>query len=117
MRVAIRKSDGKILEAQSNDDASMDALRDNVIKQRGYAEDAVEFTILPDEEVRQRIEAQNESRKPYDVKRKTEYDKRGATIDALVIAMFEKDAAEIERLQKIRQQVKQDIRKPDAPTR
>lgn len=111
MRAAIRKSDGKILEAQSNDDAPMDALRDNVIKMRGYAESDVEFTLLPDDEVARRIEAQNEARKPYDVKRKSEYDKRGATIDALVIAMFEKDAAEIERLQKIRQAVKSEIRK------
>lgn len=111
MRVCIRKTDGKILEAQSNDDAPMDSLRDNVIKMRGYSENDVEFTILDDAEVARRIEAQNEARQDYATKRKKLYEKRGATIDALVIAMFEKDAAEIERLQAIRQQVKQEIRK------
>lgn len=47
----------------------------------------------------------------YAEERRKKYDKMGATIEALVIAMFEKDAAEIERLQTIRQQVKQEIRK------
>lgn len=111
MRVAIRKSDGKILEAQSNDDAPMDALHENVIKVRGYAESDVEFTLLDDDEVNRIIEAQNEARQDYATRRRKLYERRGATIEALVIAMFEKDAAEIERLQTIRQQVKQEIRK------
>lgn len=113
MRVAIRKSDGKILEAQSNDDAPMDALRDNVINVRGYTEDDVEFTLLDEDEVKRRIEAQNEARQDYATKRRKLYEKRGATMDALVIAMFEKDAAEIERLGNIRQQVKLEIPKND----
>lgn len=44
--------------------------------------------------------------------RQQEYNARGATIEALVIAMFENDAAEIQRLQAIREQVKQEIPKP-----
>jgi hypothetical protein len=47
----------------------------------------------------------------YRLDRRRKYDEYGATIDALVIAMFEKDSEEIERLQKIRQAVKQEIRK------
>ena len=45
--------------------------------------------------------------------RRTEYNLRGATIEALVIALFEQDQVEIQRLQEIRQQVKQAI--PNAP--
>lgn len=64
MRVAIRKFDGKILEAQSNDDAPMDALVDNVINVRGYKESDVEFKILPESEVEERILSQNLARLP-----------------------------------------------------
>lgn len=56
-------------------------------------------------------ETQEEKFISYTDKRRTLYNQRGATIENLVIAMFEKDAAEIERLQAIRQQVKQEIRK------
>lgn len=111
MRVCIRKKDGKILESQSNDDAPMDALRDNVIKVRGYAESDVEFTILSDSEVAQRIEAQNEARQDYAARRRKLYDQRGATIDSLIIALFENNTSEIDRLKKIRSQVKQEIPK------
>lgn len=46
---------------------------------------------------------------PYAERRRNAYNGRGATIEALVIALFEKDAAEIARLEAIRQQVKQEI--------
>lgn len=64
MRVAIRKADGKILEAQSNDEAPMNALYHNVIEIRGYDPEKVEFTLMDEAEVMNRIEAQNEARKP-----------------------------------------------------
>lgn len=59
-----------------------------------------------DAEVARGIEAAYE--KP---DRRMEYNKRGATIEALVIAMFENDVTEIQRLQAIRESVKLDIPK------
>lgn len=64
MRVALRISDGKILEAQSNDAAPMDALVTNVIETRGYKPEDVEFKIMPDAEVDAAIKAQNKARLP-----------------------------------------------------
>lgn len=110
MRVSIRKSDGKILEAQSNDDAPMDALINNA-KSQGYQLEDIEFTVLNDSEVEQRIKEQNESTQDYATKRRKLYEKRGATIDNLIIALFENNTSEIDRLKKIRSQVKQEIPK------
>lgn len=64
MRVCIRLSDGKILEAQSNDRAPMDALIKNVIDVRGYGPDQVEFKIMAEADVYAAIEAQNLARIP-----------------------------------------------------
>lgn len=43
--------------------------------------------------------------------RESEYNRRGATIKALVVALFEQDALEIQRLQEIRAAVKREIPK------
>lgn len=52
MRVARRISDGRILEAQSNDAASMDSLKKN------NGEEGIEFLVMDDAAVREAIAAQ-----------------------------------------------------------
>lgn len=49
------------------------------------------------------------SNMPFDERRKREYDKVGATIQALTVAMFEEDQTEIDRLAALRQDVKNRI--------
>ena len=58
MRVCIRKSDDRIIEAQGNDAAPMDALRNNA-KSAGYNLKDLTFTVLPDQEVSRRIAQQD----------------------------------------------------------
>jgi hypothetical protein len=110
MRVCIRKSDGRILEAQSNDAAPMDSLMANA-RGQSYADDEVEFVLLSDAEVGALISAQDEAGEPVEIRRKREYVKQGATIEALVVAMWEKNVEEIERLEATRLGVKQLIPK------
>ena len=116
MRVCIRKSDGNILEAQSNDKAPMDSLIQNAIA-NGYSEKEIEFKILSDDEVDLKIKRQNEDLTPVDEKRSSEYDKRGATIKAMTVALWENNVSEIQRIEAIRQSVKSEIPKPEIITR
>ena len=57
MRVALHK-DGRLLEAQSGDGASMDALKRN-IQASGFTLDEAEFIVMPDADVARLIEKQN----------------------------------------------------------
>jgi len=57
MRVCIRKSDNRIIEAQSNDDASLDALRVNA-KAAGFADTDVDIKVIPDAEFKSMMAAQ-----------------------------------------------------------
>lgn len=63
MRVCKQKSTGKFIEAQSNDDASFDAMRENAIA-AGYDAKDLEFSILPDAEVTRLINAENQKDAP-----------------------------------------------------
>jgi len=75
-------------------------------RQGGYAEEE-----LPDDY--SEVLAYLNPPKDYAQLRREEYNRRGVTIEALVVAMFEKNAAEIQRLEALRAQVKQDFPKPD----
>ena len=82
-----------------------------------YVLEADEITIngdiLPDiqtlhtEEYKVSIDAYS-----YKEDRRNLYNQRGATIQNLTVALWEKDQAEIDRIEKIRQQVKKEIPKP-----
>ncbi len=49
MRVTIRKSDNRIIETQSNDEAPLDALHLNAAA-AGYSPEQVEIKVIPDAE-------------------------------------------------------------------
>ena len=57
MRVCIRKSDNRIIEAQSGDQAALDALLRNA-EAAGYQTSQVDVRVMPDQEFRQRLAAQ-----------------------------------------------------------
>lgn len=58
MRVALHK--GRIIEAQSGDGASLDALRKNAIA-AGFTEADCQFLVMKDDEVAKRIKEQNDA--------------------------------------------------------
>lgn len=60
MRVARLKADGRILEAQSGDDAPMDALKKNA-QAAGFKDDEVEFMVMPANEVYRLINEYNDA--------------------------------------------------------
>lgn len=82
MRVCIIKNSGRVIEAQSNDGASLKPLIQNALA-AGYKEFEIETKVIPDEEFYQMLAMQESSEKTYCQKRAAEYPPIGDQLDAL----------------------------------
>jgi|GEM_PF-1902137 len=82
MRVALLKSSGRIIESQTNDEASLDILLANA-NASGYDMEDVDVKIIPDAEFFPLMQAQIDSEKTYAEKRAAAYPSTGDQLDAI----------------------------------